>query len=389
MKKIFHVLYRGNKCVQLIAILFILSTQSLVAQNQADTITDQVKDQLFHRLKNFSFGFYIDTYYNYTLGNSVDTSNIIPFSSNCPVQDQIRMNHAALEIYYNADRLRGKLVLQYGDAPNLLASPDAQFIKNLRQANYGFRIFKQLWLDFGYFLNPVGYESSWAVLNQLSTVTTGGYFEPGSLLGCKLTYSFNDKFTIGIMFGNPYSLAYGKNTHSAGVTFLNYKPLKNLSLTYNNFFGNQALIDNDIDNNILYNNLIVSYSPIKPLTITGELDFAGETNSQLPPDTNKVATMFSGFLQVNYKFLKHFAVTARYEFFNDPDGFLSQPYYYDGKIRGLLMNGFTTGCEYKPLDFCYFRAEYRYLAADQGNMVFYGCTSDFFQAITFTTGVRF
>jgi hypothetical protein len=372
-----------------VSILIFLSIQSLNAQNQADTVTDQVKNQIFHRLKNFSFGFYIDTYYNFTLGNRNDTSNIIPFSSNCPVQDQIRMNHAAIEIYYNAEQIRGKLVLQYGDAPNLLASPDAQFIKNLRQANFGFRLMKKMWIDFGYFLNPIGYESSWAVLNQLSTVTTGGYFEPGNLLGCKLSFAFSDKLNGGLMFGNPYSLAYAKNTHMAGVIFLNYNPLSNLSVTYNNFFGNQALIDADINNNILYNNFIVSYNPVKPLTFVGQLDFALQTNSELPPDTNKTATMFSGFIQANYKFLNHFAITARYEFFNDPDGFLSGFYIFNNQLRGLMMNGFTAGFEYRPVKFGYIRVAYRHLAANRKNLVFYGNTSDIFQALTFTTGVRF
>lgn len=377
------------KFLSVLVFILLSSLQPLCGQNQADTLTDKVKDQIFKKLKNFTFGFYIDTYYNLTLGNRGDTSNIIPFSSNCPVQDQIRMNHAAIELYYNADRIRSKLIIQYGDAPNLLSTPDAQFIKNLRQANFGFRIYKKLWLDFGYFLNPVGFESSWAVLNKLSTVTTGGYFEPGNLLGAKVTYTFNDKLTAGVMFGNPYSLAYGKNTHSAGVVFINYTPLRNLSITYNNFFGNQALIDDEIDNNILYNNLIVNYNPITPLTVTGELDFAWQTNSHLPPDTNKLASMFSGFIQVNYKFLKYLSITGRYEFFNDPDGFLSGPYYYNGKVRGLKTNGFTAGVEFRPIEFAYFRVEYRFLEAAKGNYIFYSNTSDLFQALTFTTGVRF
>lgn len=389
MEKIDNPSQVQKRFIWVVALLIFISMQSLNAQNQADTLTDQIKNQIFNRLKNFSFGFYIDTYYNFTLGNKKDTSSIIPFSSNCPVQDQIRLNHAAIEIYYNAEKIRGKLILQYGDAPNLLASPDAQFIKNLRQANFGFRLSKKIWADFGYFLNPIGYESSWAVLNQVSTVTTGGYYEPGNLLGCKLSFTFSDKLNGGIMFGNPYSLAYAKNTHMAGVIFLNYKPLSNLSVTYNNLFGNQALIDAEIDNNILYNNFIVSFNPVKPLTFVGQLDFAAQTNSQLSPDTNKTATMFSGFIQANYKFLNHFAITVRYEFFNDPDGFLSGFYLFDNKMRGLLMNGFTTGFEYRPVKFGYIRIEYRYLAANRKNLVFYGNTSDIFQALTVTTGVRF
>ncbi len=379
-----------NKLIQIFFILFLVfSFSDLLAQNNADTLTNEVKAKIFNKLKNFTFGFYVDVYYNMTLHSKYDTSSIVPFSANCPVQNQIRLNLAALEIYYNAEKVRGKLVIQYGDAPNLLATPNAQFIKNLRQANFGFKIIKNLWLDFGYILNPVGYESSWPVINQITTVTIGGYYEPGSVLGVKLSYQFTPKLNGGILFGNPYSVAYAKNTHMAGMVFLTYRPNEKINITYNNFFGNQALIDADINNNILYNNLIVSYNPIKQISLVGEFDYAAQTNSRLAPDTNKTACMFSGFLQAKFNISNHFSLTTRYEFLNDPDGFLTGVYHFKGKSRGLLTNGLTVQFEYKPISFGYIRIEYRYLNANTGNNVFHDNTSDNLQSILFSTGVRF
>jgi len=359
------------------------------AQNKVDSITDDIKNKMFQRLKNFTFGFYVDAYVNQVLKSRNDTSDIVPFSSNCPVENQIRLNVAAIEVAYNAEKIRGKLALQFGDAPNLLADPSVQFIKNLRQANFGFRIVKNLWIDFGYMLNPVGYESAWPVLNQFSTVTIGGYYEPGSILGVKLSYQVTDKLNLGFVIGNPYSVAYGKNTHLAGMLLLTYNPLNNLSITYNNFFGNQALVNADISNNIFYNNLIVTYTPVKLLELVGQLDFAIQTNSSLPPDTNMIASMFSGFIQARVPFNDHFAIMARYEFFNDPDGFLSGIYYYKGKTRGLLTYGIGCGIEYKPVKIGYIRVEYRYINSNTGNYVFHNLDSDNMQAIIFTTGVRF
>lgn len=366
-----------------------LNVSELVAQSKADSITEEVKSKVFNHFKNFTIGFYLDTYYNWTLGNGNDTSTIIPFSSNSPVQDQIRINHAAIEMYYNAEKVRGKFALQFGDAPNLLATPDAQFIRNLRQANFGFRVIKGLWIDVGYIFNPIGFESAWSAINQVSTVTTGGYFEPGSLLGFKVSYQITDKFTTGLMFGNPFSVAYGKNQHMAGIFFINYEPTKQISITYNNFWGNQALVDAEIDNTIFYNNLIFTYNPVKKLDLTGQLDFAFQTNSHLPPDTNKTAGMYSGFLMARYQFTRQFSITAQYQFFNDPNGFLSGRYDVKGKLVGLSMQGFTVGAEFRPVEIGYVRVEYRYLLANKDNLVFFGKTSDLFQAITLTTGIRF
>ena len=270
------------------------------AQKTSYSTTEILKSKILGKLNHFTFGMYIDAYYNGTINAAQDTSNIVPFSSNCPIMDQIRLNVAALEFYYNTENVMGKFAIQYGDAPNLMASPSSQWIKTIRQANFGFRIVKNLWVDFGYIFNPVGYESAWPVLNQISFVTVGGYFEPGSVLGAKITYNFSEKFNGGFMVGNPFSLAYSGDTHLAGLIFLNYQPLQNLGITYNNFFGNQALADADMNNNILYNNLIVTWSPFKSLDLVGQFDFASQTNSTKLPDTTDIASMFSGFLQARY-----------------------------------------------------------------------------------------
>ena len=384
-----HKISQLHKYILFITLLLMSFSAKLSAQNKADSLTDEIKAEMFRKLKHFSFGFYVDAYYNGTLNSAGDTSNVVPFASNCPVQNQIRLNIAALEIGYSAERVRGKLTIQFGDAPNLLATPESQFIKNLRQANFGWRLTKKIWLDFGYFLNPIGIESSWPVLNYLSTASVGGYYEPGSVLGVKLTWNASDKFWGGIMVGNPYSLAYGKNTHMAGLTFVFYKPLPQRTLNYNNFFGNQALTNAEVNNNILYNNLIIQYNPIEQLFFTGQLDFAAQTNSQMPPDTTKAATMFSGMVEAKYIFIGKYAVAASYEFFNDYDGFLSKRYYYNHKLRGLMTQGFTVGFEYKPIKIGYIRLEYRHLFAADGNNIFLSNTSDQLQSLIFTTGVRF
>jgi hypothetical protein len=371
--------------------MIILAVSSLTATSQetSDSLVAVLKNKILGKMSNFSFGLYIDAYYNYTIQSQQDTSNLIPFSANCPIQNQIRMNVAAVEFYYTGEKVRGKLALQYGDAPNLLAAPNMQFIKTLRQANFGFRIVPDLWVDFGYLLNPVGYESSWAIINQISTVTIGGYFEPGSVLGAKLTYRFSPVFTGGIMVGNPFSLAYAGNTHMAGITFLNYTPNDRLLVSYINFFGNQAMADADIDNDIFYNNIIVKYSPWKPITFVGQLDVAFQTNSRMAPDTTKTAAMLSGFLQSDFRFNEYFSVTGRLEYFNDPHGFLSGHYTYDGKMTGLATWGYTLSGEYKPVSFGYIRVSYRYLSAQRGNEVFYSKTSDHMRGIIITAGVRF
>ncbi|MCX6306562.1 MAG: outer membrane beta-barrel protein [Bacteroidetes bacterium] len=372
-----------------ISLLISYYPSPVLAQDKADSLTDELKSTIFNNLKHFRFGFYVDAYVNIELNKKNDTSNIIPFFANCPMTDQIRLNVAAVEIYYDAEKVRGKLQLQYGDAPNLLAAPEKQWIKNIRQATVGFRITKDLWADIGFMFTPVGCESAWPVVNVISTATMCAYFEPGAVLGMKFSYKFSDKFDGGFMFGNPYSVAYEQRNHLAGIFFLNYLPLKNLTISYNNLFGNQALHNAELNNNLLYNDILVTYDPHKNLNLIGQFDFGFQTNSRTAPDTNKIAAMCSGFLQARFSFLNHFSISGRYEYYYDPYGFLSDTYTYDGKTTGLTTNGMAVSLEYKPVRIAYIRLEYKYLHANKGNKVYYSNSSDHLNALIFTTGVRF
>jgi hypothetical protein len=371
------------------AFLFILWTPCLTGQTASDTVSQDVKSRIFENFRNLTVGFYIDGYLSLELDNYKDTSNIIPFSANCPMRNQFRLNVAAIELFYNAERARAKLQLQYGDAPNLLSAPEKQFIKTIRQANVGFRLADRLWIDAGYMFNPIGMESSWPVINQISSVTMCGYFEPGALLGLKLSYKFSDKVDGGILVGNPYSLAYQQTQHVAGILFVNYSPFKNLRLTYNNLFGNQALKNAEINNNLLYNEVVVNWKPHRDVTLLGQIDFAFQTNSGLGNDSSDIASMASGFVTARYAFFKRLSIACRYEFFHDPDGFLSGPYNYENKVTGLSSQGYSVSLEYKPVEKAYVRCEYKFNQANKGNLVYYGNTSDHLQIIIFTTGLRF
>lgn len=355
-----------------------------------DSLSSTSRKKLHDFLDNFDVSVYIDVYSNLKLNSPTgDTSNLVEFASNCPFAEEFRLNVASLWLYYAAKNIRGKLELQWGDAPNLLASPQVQFIKNMKQANFGFRIYKTLWIDFGYLYNPIGYESSWPIRNQLSTVTTGGYFETGNFLCVKLSSQISPSFYAGIYIGNPYTLAYGLNKRIyAGMAIL-YSFKDVFAVNYNNMIGDASLVNSEMRRFYMYNNLIVKVTPMKNFLIVGEIDFGMIDHSAIPPDTMNPAYGLSGFLQVNYRFVKWFAATIRGEYFNDPDGATGKKYTYNGKTRRLLTYGGTFGIEFKPVPYSYIRAEYTYLSADKGNKIFNSNLTDDRHMLTFTVGLRY
>ncbi len=373
----------------IISLSFFLCSTPASSQGKADSLTDELTTKMLNNFKNFKIGFYADTYVNLELDHNTDTTNIVPFFANCPMTGHIRLNVAAIEMFYDAEKVRGKIQLQFGDAPNLLASPEKQWIKNIRQAAVGFRISKKMWVDVGYMFTPVGCESAWPVINIISSASVCAYFEPGAVLGMKFSYKFSEKLDAGFMVGNPYSVAYQHSNILSGILFINYMPLKNLTISYNNLFGNQALRNATLKSNLLYNDILIVYDPHDNINITGQFDFGFQTNSQMAPDTNKIASMCSGWLQCRYRFLHNFSIAGRYEYYYDPNGFLSGPYTYEGKTTGLTTNGTSVSLEYKPVKIAYIRMEYKYLQSNKGNKVFYSNTSDYMNLLIFTTGVRF
>ena len=367
--------------------LFIFSPGSF---SQADSLSPDVKKKFMNYLNNFNVSVYLDVYYAMNLNKpSGDTSNLREFAGNCPFIDEFRLNVASIWLGYSSKNFRGKLRVQYGDIPDLRAAPNEQFIKHMKEAHFGFRAYKTLWIDFGYIPNPIGYESSYPILNQISTMTVGGYFETGNFLGLKASAQITPSFYAGLYIGNQYTLAYGKNKHIyGGITLLyNYKDI--FSVNYNNMIGNASLATDKTDHFYLYNNIILTSKPVKNLLLVGEIDFGVYGNSNKPPDTTKASSGISGFLQATYRFTNWFSASIRGESLSDPDATLTPLYAYDGKLRGLLTYGGTVGVEFNPVPYSYIRAEYSYLSADKGNMVFNGNLTDDNHGLTFSAGIRF
>jgi hypothetical protein len=376
--------------VALFGSLCLLIMTSNLLPAQSDTLTSESRKKFHDFLDHFDLTVYMDVYYNVLLGwPAGDTSDLLEFASNCPFKEEFRLNVVSLWFYYNSKNVRGKLELQWGDAPNLLAEPNTQFIKNMKRVEFGFRIYKTLWVDLGYQYNPIGYESSFPIRNQLSTVTVEGYFETGNFLGIKLSSQISPSFYAGVYLGNFYTLAYGKNTRLyGGITFsYMYKDL--LSISYSNRMGSHSLATEEPDHIYQTNNIIITLKPVKNLLIAGQVDFGFQSDAGRPPDTTKTASGMSTFLQVSYAFTKWFSATLRGEYLNDPDGATGTLYAYDGKLRGLLTYGGTCGIEFKPYKDLYLRAEYLYLSADKGNEIFCSNLRDYRNTITFTAGFRF
>ncbi len=357
---------------------------SATAENDSLISREEEKHILLF-MKKLQIGLYVDVYSDGDLKNLDDSSQVLPLYANCMRTNDFRLNVVSLILNYRAEKTRVNFQLQYGDIPNLLTRTEYQWIKYMRQANFGFKLTRRTWIDLGYFLNPIGVESAWPVYNRLSTASVGGYFEPGNIVGFKITTQFTDKYRMSFYMGNPYSLAYNRDTYVSGGFQIAYTPLSNLGIYYANIAGLQSRSE-DPQKFQVYNNLILDYTPVKWLQLMLQYDFAVQTNSHLAPDTSALSCINSGFLQVSWRPLKWFAVTVRGEFYSDPNGFLSGVYDNEGVKSGLKTLGFTGGVEFKPIDIIYIRAEYRNVGTNQN--IYYNATQDYQYGLVLTAGIK-
>ncbi len=312
------------------------------------------------------FSGYVDAYYAYYT-DSVGDGNFQKWPSIAPRSDQFGLNTAMITAQYDADKVRGIITLHYGD---IARSAWSTTQNNIMEAHAGVRLCKKLWLDAGFFRTHLGTEGLLPKENFASSVSLSTWHEPYFESGMRLNYNPNEKLAINLYVLNAYNLYEDNNTKKSLALLATYALGDKGNIGYSNYIGDDTPTAADsIAHLRIYNNLFVNYT-IKKLKIQVGVDNCMQENSDLK-NAKKSASMLSGVASLKYQFTPMFAGYARYEFFNDPQGFMGGVIVdQKGEATGLNLWGITGGVEYKPTDASYIRLECRQLIADKDQEVF-------------------
>ena len=345
--------------------------------------TNAQSASLLKTLDKLQFGFYMDSYYSYDFDSKEDqNANQRLFSGIFPFNNEFRLNTIVLSMNYTDDDIRTKVALQFGDVPLIQTQNEKRFIKFLRNASFGVKIFDDFWLDFGYISDPIGVESSLPDKNYLSSVSVGGYCQPGNYLGFLLTYDISKMLKAVISYGNNYNLISENDINKSLGLSLQFTPSQNFTMAYCNDIGDESVYGTPREYYI-YNNFYIVTKLSSKIEVTGQLDFAFQGNSK-KDDSTGTASMWSGMIATRYSFSDKFSVSLRGEYYNDPDGFISQG--AGGSGDHLKTWGGAVGVQFKPNDQIYFRLEYNYLESDQA--LFHDNRRYDRQNLSFNTGIR-
>lgn len=268
---------------------------------------------------------------------------------------------------YQSNRFRGIGTLFFGDTPASAWSPNFNFIQ---EAHVGFRIYKKLWLDAGFFRTHIGLESIQPRENIATSLTTTTYFEPYYLSGAKLTWEHSDKWTFQLNAFNGFNNFLENNKNIAVGASVVWTPDEKSNLTFCTIVCDESDVNYSLDQMRSYTNLIYVFNSTHWI-IGFEGNYGYQQNSDLN-DSTKSASMFSTILAAKYRITPSWAPYSRFEYFSDPNEILTGPVINeDHELTGLNITGLTLGIEYKPIANSYFRIEGRGLHTGEHEHIFY------------------
>jgi len=337
---------KKNKIVQILVVTgLILITPALsVAQQQDD------------ENKKLSFSGYTDFYYA-LFTDSLGPNALQQVATVSPRSHRFGINIAQFGAHYNAEKVRGNLILHYGDIAEATWDPNFPM---LQEANMGFRLSKGWWIDGGFFTTHIGTEGFLPKDNFTSTTAVATFNEPFYQSGARLSYEGSDKFQAQLWVLSGYNFFLDANNAKSVGIYLSYMPKENLTFTYTNLFGRESTDGVTPRQFRTYHNAYVNYNPTDKLYFIFGGDLGTQTNSSLE-NASESALMYNALLTTRYQFTEKFSLTGRAEVFNDESGFISGTYSTVSGEQGLQLNGYTLSTEYKPTSNSYIRLESRYI----------------------------
>lgn len=324
------------------------NTQSASANNSAPVYKlntsappiNRLRDSVSSGNKAFTIEGYLDAYYT-QFSDREKQGEVAEYAMSSPKHNQTGINTIQLAAVYKDTGLRGNFTLQYGDMVDAVYPTDLKYIQ---QANVGFKLFGNLWLDAGFFNSPISVESFSNRTNVSSINSYNRYFEPVLMSGAKLSWEAKSvKFSV---FGADRSFFIGNviNTNPSYGANLKIYGGKHWLLGANGLYSKM----NTGGERTYVNAFIASNRKHLDILVSG--NYIQEFNNRV----------MSGVLNIRYKVSPKFAFFGKGEYFDDINGVVSPIMTNsEGNRQGLRTTTYGGGIEFKARPNHYLRLEVR------------------------------
>ena len=219
-------------------------------------------------------------------------------------------------------RLGYHVALGFGNAMNVVNATDpgglgfAQYLKE-GYLSYLAPVGKGLQLDFGKFVTQHGAEVIESKDNwNYSRGLLFSYAIPFYHFGLRSKYVINDKYNFSVYVVNGWNNLVNNNTGATLGLQLGWNPTKKWTIVQNYMVGPEE--NNNTSNIRELWDTVVTYNATSKLSLMGNFDYG---RGDRTPTVPGVAYWTGGAGYIRYAFNDRYALGARYEYYDDPQGF--------------------------------------------------------------------
>ena len=259
---------------------------------------------------------YIDTYFGWYSGRS--PGNDIPYFVNHNRNKELNINLAFLNLRYNSDRIRARLIPGFGTYMDANYSQQGT-LGHLIEANIGYRIFpkRDIWIDAGILASPYTNESAISRDQLMYTRSLSAEMVPYYLTGARVYFPLGQKWKGYLYLLNGWQTIADNNRGKALGTQIEYRPNGRNLLNWNTFVGEEGGFDGQPRKLRILSDFYWVYNPEGKWSITSCL-YVGAEHQHYRPRSS-----WGFWAQANiiarYSFGPRHSLSGRLEYFFDPD----------------------------------------------------------------------
>lgn len=262
---------------------------------------------------------YLETYYSYDFANP-ESHVRQPFIYAYNRHNEINLNLGYIKLAYSSENVRSNISLMAGTYSNDNLSAEPGVLKNVYEANVGFKIFekKNIWIDAGIMPAHIGFESAigkdcWALTRSIMAENSP-YYETGA----KISYTTdNGKWFISALILNGWQRIYRKdgNNFPAFGHQLTFKPNSKMMLNSSSFIGND--MPDSTKQMRYFHNLYGQFQITERLALIAGFDIGAQQTAQHNSTYN---TWYAPILILKLSPTDKFSIAARAEYYSDKNG---------------------------------------------------------------------
>jgi hypothetical protein len=285
----------------------------------------------------FRLGGGLDAYYALNLSDM--KSNNIPYYVSSARNNEFNINMAYLDFTFESERIKFRFAPGVGTYMNANYAAEQGLLKTPLEAKGAVRLTKKkaVWLEFGVLGSPYTNENPFSREQLMYSRSLAPEYVPYYMCGARVSSQLTEKLKLSAFVINGWQQIQDVNDGKSLGTSLEYKTGKQSTLFWNTYVGSERSSQNVDFRNRFFTDLYWVYQGASKWSFSSCV-YVGNQQRML----NKLVNHFwwQANVMARYSFGKFGSVSARVEYFHDPNSIQILPI---TTANGFKSFGYTLG----------------------------------------------